>query len=51
MEVVDQLYSGYGDGPPRGRGPDQGKMKSEGNDYLRKSFPNLDYIETAVIAE
>src|ERR1700719_128811 len=30
MNVVDALYSGYGEGAPRGRGPDQGRIQSEG---------------------
>jgi peptidyl-prolyl cis-trans isomerase A (cyclophilin A) len=47
MEVVDQLYSGYGDGAPRGRGPDQGRIQSEGNPYLDREFPELDRIHKA----
>ena len=49
MSVVDQLYNGYGEGAPRGRGPDQGRLQAEGNTYLNKSFPRLDYIKTATI--
>ncbi|HEX9970477.1 MAG TPA: peptidylprolyl isomerase, partial [bacterium] len=49
MNVVDQLYSGYGEGAPRGRGPDQGRIQEEGNEYLTKSFPKLDYIRKAEI--
>src|SRR5258705_10915455 len=30
MEVVDQLYSGYGDGAPRGAGPDQNLIQAQG---------------------
>ncbi|MCA9044740.1 MAG: peptidylprolyl isomerase [Planctomycetaceae bacterium] len=51
MAVVDQLYAGYGDGPPMGNGPDQGRIESEGNRYLLKDFPKLDYIKTARIIE
>jgi Peptidyl-prolyl cis-trans isomerase (rotamase) - cyclophilin family len=29
MDVVEQLYSGYGDGAPYGRGPDQGRIRSQ----------------------
>src|SRR5207244_3523664 len=43
MDVVDKLYSGYGEGAPRGQGPDQGRTQMEGNAYLSKSFPKLDY--------
>jgi len=50
MEVVDKLHSGYGDGPPSGKGPEQGRVQMEGNAYLKKSFPNLDYIKKATIA-
>lgn len=47
MAVVDSLYSGYGEGAPRGQGPDQGRIGREGNAYLRASFPKLDSIATA----
>lgn len=49
MNVVDALYSGYGDGAPRGRGPDQARLQAEGNAYLMKDFPQLDYIRKATI--
>jgi peptidyl-prolyl cis-trans isomerase A (cyclophilin A) len=49
MDVVDQLYSGYGEGAPRGAGPDQGRAQQEGNAYLKKEFPKLDYIKSAAI--
>jgi peptidyl-prolyl cis-trans isomerase A (cyclophilin A) len=49
METVSRLYSGYGEGAPRGRGPDQGRIHTEGNTYLEKHFPKLDYIERAAI--
>jgi peptidyl-prolyl cis-trans isomerase A (cyclophilin A) len=49
MNVVDALYSGYGEGAPRGNGPDQGRLQSEGNAYLMKEFPNMDYIKKATI--
>ena len=47
MDVVDSLYSGYGEGAPRGQGPDQGRIGREGNAYLRASFPRLDSVATA----
>ena len=47
MDVVDSLYSGYGEGAPQGQGPDQGRIQMEGNGYLRKDFPKMDYIKTA----
>jgi peptidyl-prolyl cis-trans isomerase A (cyclophilin A) len=51
MAVVDQLYSFYGDLPPRGEGPDPARIEREGNEYLGIRFPRLDYIKTARIAE
>jgi peptidyl-prolyl cis-trans isomerase A (cyclophilin A) len=51
MEVVDKLYNGYGEGAPRGRGPDQSRVQSEGNSYLASGFANLDYIKKAVIGK
>lgn len=49
MQVVDSLYKGYGEGAPRGDGPDQGRIQGEGNAYLKKDFPKLDYIKSAAI--
>ncbi|MBI4408279.1 MAG: peptidylprolyl isomerase [Gemmatimonadetes bacterium] len=49
MDVVDRLYAGYGEGAPRGRGPDQGRMHAQGNEYLERYFPNLDFIRAAVV--
>ncbi len=51
MEVVDQLYSGYGEGAPGGNGPNQGRLQAEGNTYLNADFPNLDYVERASIED
>jgi len=51
MAPVEALYDGYGEGAPRGRGPDQGRMQAQGNTYLRESFPKLDYIKSAKIIE
>jgi peptidyl-prolyl cis-trans isomerase A (cyclophilin A) len=47
MEVVDSLYSGYGEGAPRGAGPDQGRAQAEGNAYFRRDFPKLDHVKSA----
>jgi peptidyl-prolyl cis-trans isomerase A (cyclophilin A) len=49
MAVVESLYNEYGDGPPRGRGPDQGLIQSQGKAYLDKSFPKMDSIKSATI--
>jgi len=51
MEVVDQLYADYGEGSPAGSGPDQERMEKEGNAYLAKDFPKLDFIKTARIVD
>jgi peptidyl-prolyl cis-trans isomerase A (cyclophilin A) len=51
MTVVDQLYSGYGEGFPKGNGPSQKKIHQQGNAYLEAEFPKLDYVKTARIVE
>jgi len=43
MDVVDRLYSGYQERP------DQGLIDAEGNAYLMREFPDLDYINKAAI--
>ncbi len=45
MDVVDKLNGEYGDNPP----DVQGHIQMEGNSYLKKQFPNLDYIKSATI--
>jgi peptidyl-prolyl cis-trans isomerase A (cyclophilin A) len=45
MDVVDKLYSGYG----RDNVPDQGKITTQGNAYLAKEYPKLDYIKKATV--
>jgi len=49
MDVIDSLYSGYGEGQPRGRGPAQQLITLQGNAYLQEKFPELDYIKNARI--
>jgi peptidyl-prolyl cis-trans isomerase A (cyclophilin A) len=51
MAVVDKINSEYGDGPPSGRGPDQSRVQTEGNAYLMKEFPKLDFVKKATIAQ
>lgn len=50
MEVVDMLYSDYGEIPPMGgKGPDPDKLENEGDAYLVKNFPMIDKIKMAKI--
>lgn len=49
MEIVDSLYGGYGEGPPGGFGPDQGRLMEEGTPYAIGQFPRLDVIHSARI--
>jgi peptidyl-prolyl cis-trans isomerase A (cyclophilin A) len=49
MDVVDKFYSGYGEGAPQGKGPDQQDIAMQGKPYLDKNYPMLDSIKTAVI--
>jgi cyclophilin family peptidyl-prolyl cis-trans isomerase len=49
MPVVLDLYSSYGDTPPRGNGPDAVRLQRQGNDYLDTHFPRLDFIKKATI--
>jgi peptidyl-prolyl cis-trans isomerase A (cyclophilin A) len=41
MGVVDSIYAGYGEEP------DQSRVGAEGNAYLKRDFPRLDYIKSA----
>jgi len=43
MEVVDKLFS------PADPQPDQRRILREGNDYLQKEFPRLDFVKKATI--
>ena len=45
--VVDSIYKGYGEAAPTGQGPSQQTIGREGNTYLIRDFPKLDYIVTA----
>jgi peptidyl-prolyl cis-trans isomerase A (cyclophilin A) len=45
MDIVDKLYSGYG----RQNVPDQSRIIAEGNAYLAKEYPKLDYVKKATI--
>jgi len=43
MEVVEKITSQYGEKP------NQGTIQSEGNAYLNKDFPKLDFVKKATI--
>ncbi|MDR1989768.1 MAG: peptidylprolyl isomerase [Acidobacteriaceae bacterium] len=45
MDVVNKLNGQYREQP------DQGQIEAQGNVYLNKSFPKLDYIKTATIGQ
>lgn len=49
MDVIDSLYSFYGDMPPTGQGPDPTQIQQFGNEYLESHFPRLDYIKKAIV--
>eukprot|EP00656_Telonema_subtile_P000752 TRINITY_DN10362_c0_g1_i6.p1 TRINITY_DN10362_c0_g1~~TRINITY_DN10362_c0_g1_i6.p1 ORF type:complete len:239 (+),score=50.25 TRINITY_DN10362_c0_g1_i6:53-769(+) len=47
MDVVERLYNGYGEtsvGRGDGTGPDQLKIISDGNKYLKSEFGKLSYV-------
>jgi len=45
MEVVDKINAEYGEQP------NQGRIQMEGNAYLNKEFPRLDYIKRAALVK
>src|SRR5690349_10881837 len=49
IEVVENFYKEYGEGAPRGQGPAQQLIEQQGNAYLEKEFPQLDYIKQATV--
>jgi peptidyl-prolyl cis-trans isomerase A (cyclophilin A) len=52
MDVIDSFYTGYGDGPPYGSGPDQGRIGAEGTAYFDREYPLLDRIvSTRIVSE
>jgi len=48
MEVVDKLYSGYGEMMPEGKFIDPNRVENGTNAYLEPHFPKLDYIKHTV---
>jgi peptidyl-prolyl cis-trans isomerase A (cyclophilin A) len=49
LDVIMNVYSGYGDAPPAGEGPNQAAIADIGNAYLEEHFPRLDAIKKATI--
>jgi peptidyl-prolyl cis-trans isomerase A (cyclophilin A) len=45
MDVVEAINQEYGEQP------DQDRIQSEGNAYLKKTFPRLDYVKSATIIQ
>ena len=45
LDVVDKINAEYRDRP------DQGRIQTQGNAYLMKAFPKLDYIKSASIVK
>jgi peptidyl-prolyl cis-trans isomerase A (cyclophilin A) len=43
MDVAESLYAGYG------QTPDQTRIQREGNSYLGREFPQLDYVKKATL--
>ena len=48
QNVVDQFYS-YGDMPPWGKGPVQGKIHANGAHYIEQEFPKTDRFTTCTV--
>ena len=45
MNIVEMMYEGYGDNA----GPDQDQLEKQGDPYLKKGWPKLDYIKSATL--
>jgi peptidyl-prolyl cis-trans isomerase A (cyclophilin A) len=45
MNIIESLYNKYGDKPSAA----QPQIQAEGNAFLEKNFPDLDYIKTATV--
>ena len=50
MSVLDAFNREYGDMPPWGRGPEQGRLTREGNRYIKKDYPKIDFIQKCRVA-
>jgi peptidyl-prolyl cis-trans isomerase A (cyclophilin A) len=45
MKVLEAIHGGYGEQP------DQGRIQSKGNAYLKEKFPELDYVVKASLTD
>lgn len=50
LYVADNLYFGYAEGPPAGKGPDPDRVLAEGMGYLTTGFAKLDWVRRARVA-
>lgn len=50
-DVVGALFTGYGEGAPSGRGPNQAILAKFGDVYLSEAFPMLDKINKTTVSE
>lgn len=48
IEALDMIQA-TGEGLPHGPGPEQKRIRVEGNEYLEREFPELSYIHSATI--
>jgi len=48
-DIVGKLYTGYGEGAPRGKGPRQDVLGDYGEVYLADQFPKLDKINKTTV--
>ncbi len=50
IEVIDRLYAGYDERAGGGmRAGNQGPIEKEGNEWLERNFPRLDYIIKVIL--
>jgi peptidyl-prolyl cis-trans isomerase A (cyclophilin A) len=47
IDVIDHIYSGYGEMRPEGKYIDVNRVEEEANEYLGPRFPKLDYVKRA----
>ena len=47
IEVIDKIYSGYGEMRPEGKDIDPARVEEETNEYLVQRFSRMDYIKRA----